>query len=289
VPEHNPSMSGKTCIVTGANAGIGKATAAGLAEQGATVVMLCRNRERGEAAREEIVRQTGSEAVVLMLADLSSQTSIRQFAEQFKERYDRLHVLINNAAVIPPERTLSEGGIEMQFAVNHLAYFLLTHLLLDVLKRSVPARIINVSSQAHQGASLDFDDLQSAKAYHARRVYSRTKLANVLFTYELARRLRSSGVTANCLHPGVIATNVLGNYLGRRRFFHFLAKLVGGSPEKGARTSLYLATAPELAGVTGRYFLNGAPAKSSPHSHDEQAAKRLWNVSAEMCGVAEAV
>jgi NAD(P)-dependent dehydrogenase (short-subunit alcohol dehydrogenase family) len=283
------AMAGKVCIVTGANAGIGKATAEGLAGQGATVVMLCRNRDRGEAARGEIERQADSEAVVLMLADLASQASIRQFAEDFKERYERLHVLINNAAVIPPERTVTEDGIETQFAVNHLAYFLLTHLLLDVLKRSVPARIINVSSQAHQGASLDFDDLQSATGYHPRRVYSRTKLANVLFTYELARRLRSSGVTANCLHPGVIATNILGNYLGSRRFFHFLAKLVGRSPEQGARTSLYLASAPELEGVTGRYFVNCKPAASSTASHDEQAAKRLWDVSAEMCGVAESV
>lgn len=282
-------MRGKVCIVTGANAGIGKATAAGLAQRGATVVMVCRSRERGEAARAEIVRETGSEAVALMLADLASQTSIRRFAEEFHQRYDRLDVLINNAAVIPRERTLTEDGIELQFAVNHLGYFLLTHLLLDVLKRSAPARIVNVSSQAHRVASLDFEDLQSENAYHPRRVYSRTKLANVLFTYELARRLGGSGVTANCLHPGVIATPVLDNYLGMPRFLGFLTNLIGRSPEKGARTSLHVATSPELEGVTGRYFVNSKAVKSSKASYDEQVAKRLWEVSAEMCGIAETV
>jgi NAD(P)-dependent dehydrogenase (short-subunit alcohol dehydrogenase family) len=182
-------ITGKICMVTGANAGIGKATALVLAQMGATVVMICRNRERGEAALNEIKRVSGNDNVSLLLADLSSQNSIRQLVENFKTQYTALHVLINNAGNIPMERTITEDGIETQFAVSHLSYFLLTNLLLDVLKASAPSRIINVASTLHQFATISFDDLQSEHSYQPSQVYNRTKLANILFTYELARRL----------------------------------------------------------------------------------------------------
>ncbi|MFQ5846092.1 MAG: SDR family oxidoreductase [Candidatus Methylomirabilales bacterium] len=277
------TMAGKTCMVTGANAGIGKATALGLAQMGATVVMVCRSRERGEAALAEITRESGNDAVSLLLADLSSLAAIRHLAEAFKAKYPTLHVLINNAGIIPRKRTVTVDGLETQFAVNHLAYFLLTNLLLDRLKASAPARIVNVSSQVHNGASIDFGDLQSEQSYRPTRVYAWTKLANVLFTYELARKLEGTGLTANCLHPGSVATNLLADYLPGP--LGFITKIVGVSPEKGARTSLYLATSAEVEGVTGKYFVNQQEAQSSNLSYDKSLASRLWQVSAELTGL----
>ncbi|MCP4426089.1 MAG: SDR family NAD(P)-dependent oxidoreductase, partial [Chloroflexi bacterium] len=200
-PKH--SMKGKICLVTGGNAGIGKATAVGLAQMGATVVIVARSPERGEPALADIRRQSGNDAVDLLIADLSSQLQIRQLAADFQRQYPQLHVLVNNAGVIPPTRQLSEDGLEMQFAVNHLAYFLLTYLLLDKLKASAPARIVNVSSMVHSWSSIDFTDLQNEKRYDPSDIYAQTKLMNVLFTYELARRLDGTDVTVNCLHPGV--------------------------------------------------------------------------------------
>ncbi|MDZ4338820.1 MAG: SDR family oxidoreductase, partial [candidate division NC10 bacterium] len=247
------SMSGRICMVTGANAGIGKATALGLAKMGGTVVMVCRSRERGEATLAEIKQESGNASVHLLLADLSSQDDIRRLAAAFNAKVPALHVLINNAGIIPRKRTVTGEGFETQFAVNHLAYFLLTHLLLDILKASAPARIVTVSSQVHHGASIDFDDLQSERAYRPTRVYASTKLANVLFTYELARRLEGTGVTANCLHPGSVATNLLADFLPTP--LRFVTKIVGVSPEKGAQTPLYLATSPEVEEVTGKYFV----------------------------------
>lgn len=279
------SAIGTICMVTGANAGIGKATALGLARLGATVIMVCRSRQRGEVARDEIKRESGNDSVSLMLADLSWQASIRQLAADFEARRSALHVLINNAGVITRSRTVTKDGLETQFAVNHLACFLLTNLLLDVLKASAPARIINVSSQVHYGASIDFDDLQSERSYRPARVYAQTKLANVAFTYELARRLRGTGVTVNCLHPGVIATNMLSDYMGVPRSLQFTTRIVGASPEKGAQTPLYLATSPEVEGVSGAYFENRSAVRSSPASYDGAVARRLWRVSAELAGL----
>jgi NAD(P)-dependent dehydrogenase (short-subunit alcohol dehydrogenase family) len=276
-------MTGKTCIITGANVGIGRSTALGLVKMGATLVMVCRNRERGEAALAEIKRETGNGAVSLLVADLSSQAAIRQLAAAFQAQYPALHVLINNAGIIPRERTVTEDGLETQFAVNHLSYFLLTNLLLDTLKASAPARIVNVSSQAHQGVSIDFDVLQSERSYRRTHVYKWTKLANVLFTYELSRRLEGTQVTANCLHPGVIATKLVGDYLPRP--LRFITKLVGASPERGAQTPLYLATSPEVEGVTGKYFLDQKAVPSSTASYDSTTASRLWRVSAELTGL----
>ena len=272
-------MIGKTCVVTGANAGIGKATALGLARMGATVVMVCRSPERGEAALAEIKRASGNDSVSVLLADLSSQAAIRRLVVDYKSQFPNLHVLINNAGIVPQKRTVTEDGLEMQFAVNHLAYFLLTDLLLDVLRSSAPARIVNVTSAAHRGASIDVDDLQYRRSYDHRRVYAGTKLCNVLFTYELARRLQGTGVTANCLHPGVVSTNLLRNTRGTPGAPR-LSK--DRTPEEGARTPLYLATSAEVEGVTGKYFDDRISVASSSASYDEAAASRLWQLSAEL-------
>ena len=278
-------MRGKVCMVTGANAGIGRATALGLAITGATVVMVCRNKDRGQEALAWVQQESGNSSVRLFLADLSSQASIHRLATDFKALYPALHVLINNAGIIPRRRILTEDGLETQFAVNHLAYFLLTALLLDVLKAGAPARIINVSSQLHGRAPLDFDDLQSERSYNRVLVYARTKLANVLHSYELARMLEGTGVTANCLHPGLVATNLLADATGLPRAIRFAVRVVRASPEAGARTSLYLATSPEVEGVTGKYFARQRAVPSSKASYDQPAARRLWRISEELIGL----
>src|SRR5947199_1795345 len=253
MPIVNSSMQGKICMVTGANSGIGKATALALAQMGATVVMVCRDCARGEEARSEITTKSKNNAVDLLQADLSSQQSIRQLVEHFKQRYTHLHVLINNAGAAFTGRRETADGLEMTFAVNYLAPFLLTNLLLDVLKASAPARIVNVSSNSHKSGSIQLDDLQAEKLYRPMRTYPQSKLAVVLFTYELARRLQGTGVTANCLHPGFVAT-----HFGQRDggpAVRLLVKLIGSfgtSPEKGAKTSIYLASSPELEGDTGK-------------------------------------
>lgn len=281
------TMKGKICLVTGANAGIGKATTLGLAKMGAAVVMVSRNQERGEAARAEIMAESENDAVDLMIADLSSQQSIRQLAEDFKTRYERLDVLVNNAGGIFGSRSLTVDGLEYTFALNHLSYFLLTNLLLERIKESSPARIVNVSSQAQADATINFDDLQSEQNYNARRVYGQSKLANILFTYELARRLDGVDVTTNALHPGVVRTN-----FGREstsRAFALMMRLISpflASPEKGASTSIYLATAPGVEVMTGKYFIDKQEQKSNAESYDTAVAQRLWQVSEELTGLA---
>ena len=275
-------MSGRVCVVTGANRGIGRATAQGLARLGAKVILVCRSREEGEAASHEI----GAKHPVIpdvVTADLSSQASIRQAAADLQGRYPRLDVLINNAGVIPRRRELTVDGLEMQLAVNHLAYFLLTDLLLPQLKAGAPARIINVSSGAHTHAEIDFDDLQAERGYDPKQVYSRSKLANILFTYQLARRLRGSGVTANSLNPGVVATGMLADYMGVAPT-DGIASTFGAKPEEGAETSIYLASSAEVEGVTGKYFERKQAKRSSRGSYDEAAARRLWDISERMTG-----
>ena len=274
-------MTGKICMVTGANDGIGKATALGLAKMSASVVMVCRSRERGEATLADVREKTGNSNISLVVADLSFQAAIRKLVRDFEARYPALHVLINNAGIIPRERTVTVDGLEMQFAVNHLAPFLLTNLLLDLLKASAPARIVNVASEVHHDGSIHFEDLQSERSYRPYYAYAQSKLANVLFTYELARRLQGTGVTPNCLHPGVVATKLLADGMGIPR----TELRMGISPQEGARTSLYLATSPEVEGVSGKYFVNRRPAQSSKESHDRAVAKRLWQVSADLVGV----
>jgi len=287
MPTVNSSMQGKICMVTGANSGIGKATALELAQMGATVVMVCRDRARGEEARREITTKSRKNAVDLLQADLSSQQSIRQLVENFQHRYTHLHVLINNAgAAFPGRRRETVDGLEMTFAVNYLAPFLLTNLLLDVLKASAPARIVNVSSAAHKSGYIQLDDLQAEKLYRPMRTYPQAKLAVVLFTYELARRLQGTEVTANCLHPGFVATNFAQSDGGPA--VRLLVKVLGSfgtSPQEGAKTSIYLASSPEVEGITGQYFVKSIPRRSAAISYDESLQRQLWEQSAKLVNV----
>jgi len=279
-------LTGRVCVITEASRGIGKASAEALADLGANVVLVCRRQADGDKVASEISRRSAAVPDVVA-ADLSSQTEIRRAAAQIRERHPVVHVLINNAGVFTRRRQLTVDGVEQQFAVNHLAYFLFTNLLLDCLRAGAPSRIINVSSGAHSGSQLDFADLQGERSYDGNRAYSQSKLANILFTYELARRLRGTGVTANCLHPGVIATRLLADYLGVPAAGGALARTFGAKPEKGAETIVYLASSQEVEGVTGKYFVNKRPVTSSRESYDEAAARRLWEVSERLTGISD--
>ena len=285
MPPVTTEMAGKVCLVTGATSGIGLVTAGELARKGARVVLVGRNPQKCDAALGRIRTETGSQQVEALLADLSVQQQVRDLARQFHEKHQRLDVLVNNAGGMWLKRELTADGIERTFAVNHLAYFLLTELLLDVLKASAPARIVNVSSAAHQRATLDFDNLQGERGYGGWKQYCRSKLMNLLFTYELARRLERTGVKANALHPGFVATGFGGNNGWRGRLLQGAARLFGLNAEQGARTVVYLASAPEVAGVSGRYFVRERAVASSPPSYDETAAKRLWQLSAQLTGM----
>lgn len=277
-------MTDRVCVITGASRGIGKASAEALASLGASLVLVCRRQADGDKVAREISHPAVPEPQVVA-ADLASQSEIRRAAALIGDRHPQIHVLINNAGVFTRRRELTADGLEQQFAVNHLAYFLLTNLLLDRLKEAVPSRIINVSSGAHGGSHLDFADLQGERGYDGNQAYSRSKLANILFTYELARRLMGSGVTANCLHPGVIATRLLADYMGATVAGSAPARTFGAKPEKGAETIVYLASSPEVDGLTGKYFVNKRPVTSSRESYDEAAARRLWEVSERLTGI----
>jgi retinol dehydrogenase-12 len=281
-------MQGKVCLVTGATSGIGLVTACELARQGARVLLVGRNPAKCADTVEQIRARTGNRDVEGLLADLSSQQQIRDLAHQVGERYPRLDVLINNAGGMWLKREVSVDGLEMTFAVNHLAYFLLTHLLLDTLQASAPARIVNVASNAHRKATLDFDDLQAERHYGGWQAYCRSKLANLLFTYELARRLAGTGITCNALHPGWVATGFARNNGWRGRLFQLASRCLAISPEKGARTVLYLARAPEVKAITGQYFVRERAVPSSAASYDEAAAKRLWQISLALTDVSPA-
>jgi len=275
-------MRGKTCVVTGASSGIGLETAVALAQAGARVAIVCRTAEKGEHAVKEIKRRSQSPDVLFFVADLSSQRAVRALAAQLAAGFPRLDVLVNNAGLMLAERVLTEDGVETTFAVNHLAYFLLARLLEPTLVAGAPARIVNVASRAHESGTLRFDDLMGTRAYDGWKAYAQSKLANVVFTYELARRLAGTGVTANCLHPGVVGTNIGNAGPSWIRFGIKLARpfLLGSA--KGAATSIYLASSPEVEGASGKYFVDLRERRSSDESYDRAVAARLWEVSEEL-------
>jgi NAD(P)-dependent dehydrogenase (short-subunit alcohol dehydrogenase family) len=278
-------MENKIILITGANSGIGKSTATALAEMGAHVVMACRDLVRGEMARQEVVRISRNNQVDLMQCDLASTVSIRKFASAFITKYPRLDVLINNAGIFTDKRMETADGFEYQIGINHLGHFLLTQLLLDLLKQSSPSRIINVSSGAHFGGKIDFDDLHLQNKYSSWKSYAQSKLANILFTYELAHRLSGSGVTVNCLHPGFVNTRFAFNRESEKpNWMMKLMKPFTIQPANGAETSVYLAASPEVEGVTGKYFVKRKETASSKTSYDLAAAEKLWNISAALTG-----
>jgi NAD(P)-dependent dehydrogenase (short-subunit alcohol dehydrogenase family) len=281
LPEINVDMTGKTCLITGGNSGIGKATALGLARMGANVVMVSRSKEKGEAALTEIIAKGGNRNVELMVGDMSSQDSIRRLASDFKAGHEKLHLLVNNAGVYLTRRTATVDGLESTFAINHLGPFLLTNLLLDILKASAPSRIVNVTSDAHNGAKVNFEDLQGEKKFSGWQAYGQSKLAMILFTHELAKRLDGTGVTVNSAHPGVVRTNFANNN-GLVTFGFRLMRPFFISPKTAAKRILYVATSPELEGVTGEYFTKMHEAKSSQESYEDDSAKRLWQISEQL-------
>ena len=279
-------MQNKTCLVTGANAGIGQQTALELARMGATVVLVARDPQRGEAARAAIAAATGNPRVDLLQADFAAPDSMRAMTAAYAARYDRLVVLVYTAGVYLTRRETTADGLEMTFAVNHLGYFMTTLLLWPSLLAAGAARVVNVSSDAHRQAKLNFDDLQNERRYAGFRAYGQSKLANVLFTYELDRRRGDAPITVNVVHPGFVASNfgrnnrgVVGLLMTR------LVPLFAKSVIEGAATSVYLASSPEMAGVSGRYFTDCRAVKSAPQSYDRAAAERLWAISEELTGV----
>lgn len=279
-------LAGKEIVVTGATDGIGKVSARELAKLGASVTIVGRNAAKGEAVVSELRQAAGHDRVLFVQADLESQKGVRAAAAAIKARVKRLDVLLNNAGAMFQKRQLSEDGIEKTFALNHLGYFLLTHELLDLLKASGPSRVVNVASAAHQGAKLDLSDLQNEKRYSGWSAYGQSKLANIYFTYELARRLEGSGVSANCLHPGFVASRFGDNNGGLVKLVIGFAKsTVAISENDGAKTSVYLASSPEVAGVSGKYFDKCKAVRTSSVSYDTDVARDLWRQSERLTGL----
>jgi NAD(P)-dependent dehydrogenase (short-subunit alcohol dehydrogenase family) len=288
----------KYCMVTGASSGIGREIALGVAKLGACVIMVCRDPDRGQTALDYVTGNSCNRAVELMLADLSAQDSIRGLATAYRSRHDRLHVLVNNAGIIMGQRELSVDGIEMTFAVNYIACFMLTNLLLDLLKKGAPARIVNLTSSMHRNASLDFDNLQGEKKYNRDRVYAQSKLADIIFTNELAKRLEGTGVTANSVCPGAVSSNIwTHSSKAVDAFFRILMK----GPAQGAVLPLYAAASGDVEGATGQYFqtgqhLKGAVVKTagtvcrpSARACDAETAKRLWRISESLTGLSSSI
>ena len=278
-------MYGKVVVITGATSGIGTEAARELARMGARVVIVARDADRGAQTRKDIVESTGTPKVEVARCDLASQRDVRRLASELRTALPEIDVLVNNAGLTMADRRLTEDGIETTFAVNHLAPFLLTNLLIEPLEAGAPARVVTVASDAHRGATLDFDDLGAERGYSGWGAYCRSKLANVLFNLELARRLRGSGVTANCLHPGVVATG-----LGRGgplliRVFQAVARPLLLSPERGADTVVFLASSPEVEGASGGYYEKCRRVEPSAAARDRAAAERLWRVSEELTGL----
>jgi retinol dehydrogenase 14 len=282
------AMAGRTVLVTGASGGIGRATALGLAAMGAHLAITGRDRGRTEAAADEI-RAAGNGQVEVFVADLSAQSQVRRLADEVRQSLSGIDVLVNNVGGYWHTRQVTADGLERTFAVNHLAPFLLTNLLLDRLRHNAPARVVTVSSNAHTRGRIDFDDLQGERAYSGARAYSQSKLANLLFSYELARRLPASTVTANALHPGVVRTSFgAEDPAGVQRLFSPLMRPFMKTPAQGAATSIHVASAPDLQDVTGRYFANSKPRRSAKRSYDQAVAARLWQVSADLVGLTAA-
>jgi len=278
-------MKGRTCIVTGATSGIGRASVDALSRAGARLVLVARNAEKAEQVRRELVADRADAEVSIHLADLSRLDDVRKVVPALLEDCPKIDVLLNNAGITTLHRELTVDGFEMMFATNHLAPYLLTRLLLDRIVATPDARIVNVASEAHRFASFDLDDLQSEKRFFGLRVYGSSKLANILFTHALAKRIEGTGATANCLHPGAVYTN-LGTDAGFLfKIIHPLSKPFLRSPENGARTSVYLCTSPEVAGVNGLYFDLCKPKRPNALARDDAAAERLWQLSAEMVGL----
>jgi retinol dehydrogenase-12 len=278
-------MQGQICLVTGATRGIGLVTARELARKGAHVIMVGRSTERCSRAADEIRAAVPASSIEWLVADLSSQAEVRRLAEEVRSKAPRLDVLVNNAGGIFFKRQESADGIEMTFALNHLSYFVLTNLLRPLLEQSAPARVVSVASDAHKGVSIEFGDVEGKKRFGGWRAYQQSKLANILFTQELARRLHGTRVTANSLHPGFVRTGILrgGGVVGW--FLRRASDVMAVSPEEGARTSIYLASSPDVAEVTGGYFVKESPVQGSPQSRDASAALRLWRVSESMTGL----
>lgn len=281
------NIEGKTCLITGATAGIGLATAQVLAARGGHMVLVGRNEEKCRTTAEQLRTEMSNPDISYLVADLSQQAEIRRLAEEVKQTYPRLDVLLNNAGAVFTSRQESADGIEMTLALNHLNYFLLTNLLLDLLIASTPARIINVASVAHESGRINFDDLQNRRGlYNGLNAYNQSKLANLLFTYELDRRLpKDSGVTVNALHPGVVASNFGQNNGFAGQIIRLILSPFAISTEAGAQTSIYLADSPDVANTSGQYFVRQKAVKSSPASYDEAAAQRLWQISEELTGL----
>jgi NAD(P)-dependent dehydrogenase (short-subunit alcohol dehydrogenase family) len=281
------NMQGKVALVTGATDGIGKATAHALAAMGATLVVVGRNPAKIAATVAEIKQRSGNQQIASLQADFAELAQVRRLAREFLARYQRLDALVNNAGIIFSQRGETVDGFERTFAINHLAPFLLTNLLLERIVASAPARIVNVSSAGHAMGSAKLDDLQSTRSYNGMRVYGQSKLDNLLFTYELARRLQGTGVTVNALHPGGVATNMGHDQTGLvERLLGMTLRRLGQTPENGARTSIYLASSPAVANVTGKYFIRSKPRRSSAASYDVAAQQKLWQISAELTGIA---
>jgi NAD(P)-dependent dehydrogenase (short-subunit alcohol dehydrogenase family) len=279
-------MTGKVCLITGATAGIGQAAALLLAKRGATIVGIGRNPKKNQNSTEMIKAETGNPNVEYLLTDLSSQKEIHNLAQHFKHKYNRLDVLINNAGATFGERMESVDGIEMTFALNHLGYFLLTILLQDILEASAPSRVINVSSSLHRLGKIKFDDIPFEKGYARSKAYRRSKLANIGFTYELAYRFFGKNITVNAMNPGLVATNVgeaAGGFTAKMK--DVVDKVAALTPEEGAQTIIYLATSPDVTGVTGRYFVKEKSVRSSKITYDLEFCRRMWEVSEGLVGL----
>jgi retinol dehydrogenase 14 len=287
-------LTGKFCLVTGANSGIGKEISLGLLKLGARVTMLCRDPARGKEAMEDIRKHSGNGSVDLIIADLASQKQIRAAAQEYLGKYDKLHILVNNAGIVMDNRVLTGDGIEMTFAVNYLAYFMLTNLLAGVLERSAPARVINMTSMAHKTVKLDFDNLQGEKRYSRDISYAQSKLADIMFTYEFARRMEGTGVSVNCVCPGAVYSTL---WEDSSRIVNGFFKLFMKGPEEGARLPLYLACSPDVEGLSCRYFqtgqhlkfqkvsARGTEGRSSSETYDKALAAKLWQVSEKLTGM----